>query len=774
MPCTMTRGPTGPYWLEYDKIVGRLSFAEATEAAAVHRIERSPAMKCTPLLAMIIAILIPGAIEAQGQQSMSQGFSVSSQGLIRRQIAPLTIVSPAGLYTMRISPVRGDFHYLEADLLVTSAAGQEHRLQQVTGNAFFVSDLGRIIAVETAHPTVQPSRIRVLDLSGEVLAALQVDRLSDPALSADGSKLVYRSAPGVVVLDLRSFDETLYPPFNLFAIGPCGELAGISNAHRLHLLANQEEVLSIQLENRPQRIAFAWDGSSLLVLEHSELRRLAIPTGEEATLLVAPEGSRLRDLLVTPQATLVGARVGGVDSWTGELFTLRPDGHLLTCEQGPSRQIPRADNTPKTSRGLPWPLAPNSQHSVGNTYGEYQNYGSAYLHPGVDVMGEPYQPIFAVADGAVKAILTTGGEWHWRIAIGEPTGGTSTGYLYAHVDEPSIAVDIGDPIMRGQYIGDLVPWPIYDFTHCHFARIEDTGYQWYGSWLCTDNPHLDLDNQTETTAPVFEPAVGSDLFAFCDNQSSTYQDPSALHGEVDIIAHVGDQIVSDWVCSVQEIRYTIYPLGDPGYPIVDNKLAVSFDMALDTYQAGPIDPFLVELLYKHDATCHTYGDYDRREFFHIITNSNGDQTYDDIDLWEAWYTHLLPDGDYVVSVTASDVVGNSTTESMVVTTANGNPASLDPVTGTPLMTLRSYPNPTHGEALVSFSVPATDRVRLSVYDPQGRLVRELLQADVPSGTHCVRWDGRDAQGSAMPSGTYLYRLLSSSGTQSERFVLLRR
>jgi hypothetical protein len=603
---------------------------------------------------------------------------------------------------------------------------------------------------------------------------MHIDRLSDPMLSTDGSTLVYRSSDGTVVLDLLSFEESLYPRFDLFTLGPRGELAGISNGTELHLHSEQAEVLVARLERRPQRIAFSWDGSALLVLDRSALLRIALPSGEREILLHATEGTRFRDLRVTASAVLIGARSSGPNSFSGEMIVLHPDGHVLARHQGPTRAIPRADNIPKTSRGIPWPLDPDAQHSVGNTYGEYQNYGSSYLHPGVDAMGEPYQPIFAVADGVVKAILTTGGEWHWRIATGEPTGGTSVGYLYAHVDEYNIAVDVGDLVMRGQYLGALVPWPVYDFTHIHFARIEDTGYQWYGDWLCTDNPHLDFDNQTEGGAPVFEPAVGGDLLAFCANQSSSYQSPSALQGEVDIIAHVGDQIESDWVCTVQEIRYTIHPVGDPGYTIVDNKLAVYFDMALDTYQGGPIDPFLVDLLYKQDSTCHTYGDYESREFFHIITNSNGDQIYEESDLWEAWDTSLLPDGDYVVSVTASDVVGNSATESMVVTTANGNPASVDPGVEAPTLLLRGYPNPAVGGALVSFSVPAAGPVRLSVYDPAGRLVRELLHADLPEGAHSVHWNGRDARGTDAPSGTYVYRLASSAGVRSERFVLLRR
>lgn len=106
--------------------------------------------------------------------------------------------------------------------------------------------------------------------------------------------------------------------------------------------------------------------------------------------------------------------------------------------------------------------------------------------------------------------------------------------------------------------------------------------------------------------------------------------------------------------------------------MISDKLAVNFDMDLDTCQSGPVGPLLVDLLYKQDAVCQTYGDYDFREFFHIITNSDGDQVYEESDLLEAWDTTAVWDGNYVVQVTAADASGNSTTQSMVVTTVNGN------------------------------------------------------------------------------------------------------
>lgn len=731
-------------------------------------------MKRATSFGLAVLTILATAVATQVLAIDQADYSVSSQGLITDGSPAGTFISPGGAYEMTITPVKGDFHYLEADLLVTSRDGQEWRLREVVGNAFLISDLGRIVAIEASHPVVQPSTLEILDLTRNELAKIQVNRLTDPILRTDGSALFYRSREGVIELDLEDFNQTVYPVFDLFAVGRDGLLAGVENQTNLTVCGYADEPVSIDLDQRPIRLAFSSDGESILLLNKGSLERIMVATSERSTLFNAPAGAELRDLRIADEATHLGLRRQTGGAYSGEMISIEADGNTLSRQPGPSKQIPSAEGLPKTLRGIPWPLAPNAQHEVGNTYAEYQNYGSSYLHPGVDAMGLDNQPMFAVEGGIVKAILTTSGEWHWRIAIGGLGSGTSTGYLYAHVEQYSITVNVGDPVTVGQYIGDLVPWPVYEFTHIHFARIEDTGAEWHGDWLCTDNPHLDFDNQSETEAPIFEPARGNDLFAFCVNETSTYQEPDALQGQVDIIAHVGDTILTDWVCTVQEIRYSIYPVGDPSFLIVDDKLSVYFDMELDTYQGGPIDPFLVDLLFKQDSTCRTYGDYDRREFYHIITNSDGDQDYEESDVWEAWDTTTLPDGDYVIEVTATDVVGNSTTESMVVTTANGNPQSIASGDGWfSSLSIRSYPNPINGKSIVRFASPVADRINLSVYDLSGRLVSTLLDVNLKRGIHSAHWDGTDSRGKEVPAGVYMFRLAGSDETETARFILLR-
>ncbi len=735
-----------------------------------------PKARWIPVVLLCLGLVTP----ALADRSLPE-LQVSCQGLFRQASAPGEVLSPSGLYRLQVQPVRGDFHHIVADLLLTGPDGGSRRIAGVEGNGFMMTDTGRIVVIDADHSS--PSGLRILDLDGRTVGSWSIDVLTDPVLARDSSALAFRHAEGVSLLDLATFSRQNHPQLSRFVPGPGSLLAGVRPEHPYEVLIYRggTVVARLAVTSFPRRLGFDPDGNHLFVLLEDRLLRFATddPLADPVNLFTAPRGTELRDLQVHPDRLAIGLRRIEAGRFSGERLDLDHEGLVIGRLPGPSRPVPvapeslRADPSPqRTHEPISWPLEPNSQHPIGNTYGEYQNYGSSYLHPGVDLMGNPGQTVVAVKAGQVKAVLTTSGEYHWRVAIGEEGSGTSEGYLYAHLEENSIAVEVGDLVTQGQYLGDLVDWPVADFTHIHFARIQDTGTTWSGSWLCTDNPHLDFPNLTENQWPIFEPAVGSDMFAFCSNETSNYQDPDALQGMVDIVAHVGDRLNHDWVCTVQEIRLSIYSAANPDHLIVDNLLAVNFDMMLDTYIGGPIDPFLVDLLYKQDSTCRTEGDYEDREFYHIVTNSNGDEVYEEADRWQAWDTTELPDTDYVVRVEARDAAGNAAVATMQVTTANGNPTSVAAGAFQPL-SLSCSPNPSSGGSVMSFRLGRATPARLAVYDLSGRLLRTVWSGDLPTGPHALVWDGADDAGRNLAAGTYLIRLETDTESRTEKLILLR-
>lgn len=87
--------------------------------------------------------------------------------------------------------------------------------------------------------------------------------------------------------------------------------------------------------------------------------------------------------------------------------------------------------------------------------------------------------------------------------------------------------------------------------------------------------------------------------------------------------------------------------------------------------------------------------------------------------------------------------------------------------------LGTAPNPFNSATTVNFSVQRAGAVRLAVFDPAGRLVHRLVDVDLPAGRHAATWDGRDASGRAVASGTYLLRLEANGGIRTGRLVLVK-
>ena len=60
-----------------------------------------------------------------------------------------------------------------------------------------------------------------------------------------------------------------------------------------------------------------------------------------------------------------------------------------------------------------------------------------------------------------------------------------------------------------------------------------------------------------------------------------------------------------------------------------------------------------------------------------------------------------------------------------------------------------------------------------MYDLAGRLLGVLADRSYDAGDHSVVWNGKDAMGRAVPSGTYVVRLSTETEVQSRKMMLLR-
>jgi hypothetical protein len=89
------------------------------------------------------------------------------------------------------------------------------------------------------------------------------------------------------------------------------------------------------------------------------------------------------------------------------------------------------------------------------------------------------------------------------------------------------------------------------------------------------------------------------------------------------------------------------------------------------------------------------------------------------------------------------------------------------------LSLAAAPNPVRRAASIRYGLPVASRVRLSVYDVSGRVVRVLANGNADAGTYLASWDGRDEAGRSVANGTYLYKLETQSGLRTVKSVLVR-
>lgn len=86
---------------------------------------------------------------------------------------------------------------------------------------------------------------------------------------------------------------------------------------------------------------------------------------------------------------------------------------------------------------------------------------------------------------------------------------------------------------------------------------------------------------------------------------------------------------------------------------------------------------------------------------------------------------------------------------------------------------RNFPNPFNPETTIAYQLPEAGVVSLKIYNSVGQEVRTLAQGPQDAGFYRVRWDGRDARGRSVASGTYLYQLTAEGYRETQRMMLMK-
>lgn len=98
----------------------------------------------------------------------------------------------------------------------------------------------------------------------------------------------------------------------------------------------------------------------------------------------------------------------------------------------------------------------------------------------------------------------------------------------------------------------------------------------------------------------------------------------------------------------------------------------------------------------------------------------------------------------------------------------------DPVTCPVHMGLMSnYPNPFNPITTIPYGVSSPQHIRVCIYNTEGRLVNELIDAYQTAGQYTVQWNGLDITGQPVASGLFVVELRAETFVQRNKIMLLR-
>lgn len=590
------------------------------------------------------------------------------------------------------------------------------------------------------------STIYVYNAQDELIFQKKYPQTINLVLSENKKYAAFYNRGEVTVLNLQNFSEKSIEASVIFSLNNEGELAHVnSTTNTMHVDGQVGSAASMlfAVTHYNQQVYFL-SKKSIYTFSGNQFVELYTSNTEIFDFKVINHQFYISEKNTTSSAYEFSLK--NTDDFS-ELHTQETKTYtrIIASNDKQKRKLPaRLQNLDNETIRNPMDFSSDSSYqSIGNSYNELQDYDPAnpYLHPGVDLFGNHLENVHSVKAGYIKAILTTSGDFHWRVAIAnENTPDSSQGYLYAHLDQNLIPFNIGDTIAEGEVIGQLVDFPVQGFVHCHFARIVDEGMVWSGTWWTFDNPLHYMENFIDETPPVFEDVIPGHRIGLRDF-GLNYHTKDSVSGYLNIVSKVYDEMNTFWHVDVHQTGYSIAAKSTPNIKLID-KQAYNFDMFNDTYFNGAYTPFVIQSMYAFDGTCISKGNYDEREFYHVLSNSDGDDTITTADFNNGVDFDALPSGEYIIKVWAKDAVGNYAEDSMLV-----NVKSFVGVSSKSKQNIQVYPNPTNGFINIKKQTAETNRVQL--LDITGRVLQEVLldglytKIDIlnyPSGIYLLKFD----------------------------------
>jgi len=89
------------------------------------------------------------------------------------------------------------------------------------------------------------------------------------------------------------------------------------------------------------------------------------------------------------------------------------------------------------------------------------------------------------------------------------------------------------------------------------------------------------------------------------------------------------------------------------------------------------------------------------------------------------------------------------------------------------LSVKNYPNPFNPDTTIEFELPQESDVTLEIFNIKGQKVRKLYDCYSAPGIYSLYWNGKDDNGRQLPSGIYLYKLVTEYEVVTRKMMLLK-
>ena len=419
---------------------------------------------------------------------------------------------------------------------------------------------------------------------------------------------------------------------------------------------------------------------------------------------------------------------------------------------------------PRASAQHGWPIDPTgSEHPIGNTFGEFQNFGGIYQHTGIDILTTPKMNadgtenltapwVHATVGGTINSYSNSMGTAYNGATINATDGLT---YRYWHLEYNSYAATFvtnfnnGTAAANNDQIAKIYRWSC-DYSHNHYDIADATNYR---------SPMINMAPNPDPDPPEID-AIG---FARDNSSPWAVMNPVApggcavVDGLVDIIGKIRDRdnagstqtgAITLWV---RNLRWRACPNSSPNCSWNDTH--IYDDAPLSTGNGGNA---FSTAAFSTAAPWISDSDYCNATWLYgVVTNFVGGAG----NTAGNWNTNVLTNGAYTVSIEATDFVGNVTVRNARACVQNGGGCTTD-------LMLRDaiddsggipYPGPVWWESPDITANPGTPsedvNINVGTSNPIEVRVWNDGSCNIPSGTTyqvCLGW--------GPPSGSIAYPL----------------